>query len=59
MQKRLKVGTVEEKLLFHGTMKKHIKAICDSGFDFRLSGSATGTLYGKGSYFAKDAKYSR
>ncbi|XP_029107526.1 protein mono-ADP-ribosyltransferase PARP12-like [Scleropages formosus] len=46
-----------EKLLFHGTDSKHIKAICQQNFDWRICGTH-GTAYGKGSYFARDAKYS-
>uniref|UniRef100_A0A3B4XL36 Si:ch73-252i11.1 n=1 Tax=Seriola lalandi dorsalis TaxID=1841481 RepID=A0A3B4XL36_SERLL len=47
----------EEKKLFHGTDSKYIDAICLTNFDWRLCG-AHGTAYGKGSYFARDAKYS-
>ncbi|XP_014884327.1 poly [ADP-ribose] polymerase 12 isoform X1 [Poecilia latipinna] len=48
---------VEEKQLFHGTDSKHIDAICLNNFDWRICG-VNGTAYGKGSYFARDAKYS-
>ncbi|XP_043964129.1 protein mono-ADP-ribosyltransferase PARP12 isoform X3 [Gambusia affinis] len=48
---------VEEKQLFHGTDSKHINAICLNNFDWRICG-VNGTAYGKGSYFARDAKYS-
>ncbi|XP_043374979.1 protein mono-ADP-ribosyltransferase PARP12-like isoform X2 [Dermochelys coriacea] len=37
-----------EKLLFHGTSKKHIDAICQQNFDWRICG-LHGTAYGKGS----------
>nr|XP_056718670.1 zinc finger CCCH-type antiviral protein 1-like [Euleptes europaea] len=47
---------VEEKFLFHGT-KSSLEAICNDNFDWRICG-ANGTVYGKGSYFAKDARYS-
>ena len=47
-----------ELQLFHGTQRKHKDAICQQGFDWRLSGSHVGTLYGQGSYFAKKASYS-
>ncbi|EMP23984.1 Poly [ADP-ribose] polymerase 12, partial [Chelonia mydas] len=46
-----------ERLLFHGTSKKHIDAICQQNFDWRICG-LHGTAYGKGSYFARDASYS-
>ncbi|XP_062850762.1 protein mono-ADP-ribosyltransferase PARP12 [Trichomycterus rosablanca] len=46
-----------EKQLFHGTDSKHIDAICLNNFDWRICGTH-GTAYGRGSYFARDAKYS-
>ncbi|XP_077326788.1 protein mono-ADP-ribosyltransferase TIPARP-like [Lithobates pipiens] len=46
-----------ERYLFHGTKSNHIEAIFNQNFDPRVSGK-NGTLYGKGSYFAKDASYS-
>ncbi|XP_066490232.1 protein mono-ADP-ribosyltransferase PARP12-like [Tiliqua scincoides] len=48
---------VDERLLFHGTNKMHVDAICQQNFDWRICG-VHGTAYGKGSYFAKDASYS-
>ncbi|XP_072552007.1 protein mono-ADP-ribosyltransferase PARP12-like [Salminus brasiliensis] len=48
---------VDERYLFHGTDQSIIEAICDQNFDWRVCG-VHGTLYGKGSYFARDAKYS-
>ncbi|NWV03755.1 PAR12 polymerase, partial [Ptilonorhynchus violaceus] len=48
---------VQEKLLFHGTNIIAMKMICTHNFDWRICGS-NGTLYGKGSYFARDACYS-
>ncbi|NXP56748.1 PAR12 polymerase, partial [Heliornis fulica] len=47
----------DERLLFHGTSKKYIEAICHQNFDWRICG-LHGTVYGKGSYFARDASYS-
>lgn len=44
--------------LFHGTRELYIDAICQQGFDWRISGSSVGTKFGKGSYFARDASYS-
>jgi poly [ADP-ribose] polymerase 7/11/12/13 len=47
---------LQEKTLFHGTEKTEtIKHIMNQGFDLRLHGK---TVYGKGCYFARDAKYS-
>ncbi|XP_037552138.1 protein mono-ADP-ribosyltransferase PARP12-like [Nematolebias whitei] len=48
---------VTERQLFHGTDSNHVKAICLKNFDWRICGSH-GTVYGKGSYFARDATYS-
>ncbi|XP_037837273.1 protein mono-ADP-ribosyltransferase PARP12-like isoform X2 [Kryptolebias marmoratus] len=48
---------VTERLLFHGTELKYVDAICLNNFDWRICGTH-GTVYGKGSYFARDAMYS-
>ncbi|XP_069820579.1 protein mono-ADP-ribosyltransferase PARP12-like [Dendropsophus ebraccatus] len=48
---------VKEMWLFHGTDNKHIDAICNQNFDWRLCG-VHGTRYGQGSYFARHAKLS-
>ncbi len=58
MERRLQSGGLEEKFLFHGTRQKYLNAICEQGFDWRIAGMSTGTLYGRGSYFARTAKYS-
>ncbi|CAH1798838.1 unnamed protein product [Owenia fusiformis] len=50
--------TVDERLLFHGTQSKYLEAISQQGFDWRVSGSSVGTVYGKGSYFAPKASFS-
>ncbi|XP_041901490.1 protein mono-ADP-ribosyltransferase PARP12-like isoform X2 [Corvus kubaryi] len=57
MKKLNKLKGVDERLLFHGTSPSHVSAICEQNFDWRLCG-AHGTMYGKGSYFARDASYS-
>ncbi|KAJ6659946.1 hypothetical protein lerEdw1_018143 [Lerista edwardsae] len=46
-----------ERFLFHGTSTSHLHDICRQNFDWRICGTH-GTLYGKGSYFARDASYS-
>ncbi|XP_030071155.1 zinc finger CCCH-type antiviral protein 1 isoform X2 [Microcaecilia unicolor] len=46
-----------EKMLFHGTNESNADTICYHNFDWRICG-VHGTLYGKGSYFARDASYS-
>ncbi|KAM4038270.1 zinc finger CCCH-type antiviral protein 1-like [Anomaloglossus baeobatrachus] len=48
---------VKEMRLFHGTDSRHIDAICNQNFDWRICGTH-GTVYGQGSYFARDASYS-
>ncbi|NXL93483.1 PAR12 polymerase, partial [Alectura lathami] len=57
MKKLHKSKWVDERLLFHGTNASHVPAICEQNFDWRICGSH-GTIYGKGSYFARDASYS-
>ncbi|KAL2076618.1 hypothetical protein ACEWY4_027790 [Coilia grayii] len=49
-------GSTNERLLFHGTDSKHVDAICQRNFDWRVCGTH-GNAYGKGSYFARDASY--
>lgn len=59
MGKKLKPDdTLDERSLFHGTSKQFVEPICQQGFEWRLSGTSVGVLYGNGSYFARDAKYS-
>jgi len=53
MEKRLGRGEGTWHL-FHGPNAKSVDAICKQGFDFRLNSKS---LYGKGSYFARHAKY--
>ncbi|KAL0962869.1 hypothetical protein UPYG_G00346560 [Umbra pygmaea] len=57
MTKNNRGRNVMEKQLFHGTDSKHLNAICLNNFDWRICG-LNGTAYGRGSYFARDAKYS-
>ncbi|KAF3704960.1 Poly [ADP-ribose] polymerase 12 [Channa argus] len=57
MKNNKSVHSVMEKKLFHGTDSKYVDAICSTNFDWRICGTH-GTAFGKGSYFARDAKYS-
>lgn len=57
MQKTNGGKAADERFLYHGTSKKDIDAICQQNFDWRICG-LHGTVYGKGSYFARDASYS-
>jgi hypothetical protein len=42
-----------EWYLFHGTSPEAARQICESSFKLNLSGTRTGTLYGKGVYCAE------
>lgn len=44
---------INEWYLFHGSSTTAARNICINDFKFDLAGSATGTLYGRGSYFAE------
>jgi len=44
---------INEWYLFHGTSASAALNICSTDFKMRLAGTATGTLYGKGSYLAE------
>ncbi|RXN00206.1 Poly [ADP-ribose] polymerase 12 [Acipenser ruthenus] len=57
MKKKNGGESVDEKFLFHGTEQSLLDAICEQNFDWRICG-VHGSLYGKGSYFARDASYS-
>uniref|UniRef100_A0A8C8AI52 Poly(ADP-ribose) polymerase family member 12 n=1 Tax=Otus sunia TaxID=257818 RepID=A0A8C8AI52_9STRI len=57
MQKSNGGKAADERFLFHGTSKNYIDAICQQNFDWRICG-LHGTVYGRGSYFARDASYS-
>lgn len=51
-------GCANERELFHGTLPNLIDVIAKDNLDFRLAGERVGTLFGRGTYFACDAKYS-
>jgi len=44
---------VNEVYLFHGTSIEAAKAISKTGFKISLAGTAAGTAFGKGAYFAE------
>ena len=46
-----------ERFLYHGTKRSNVENINAKGFDRSYSG-AHATLYGKGSYFARNLSYS-
>ncbi|XP_013416716.1 uncharacterized protein LOC106178183 [Lingula anatina] len=48
---------LNEMRLFHGTHQANIDAICRQNLDWRLYGR-NGSVYGQGTYFARDASYS-
>ena len=45
------MGKCNEWLLFHGTNETAANGIASADFTMRLAGTATGTLYGRGTYF--------
>lgn len=49
---------VDVRQLFHGTSHDVVSSICVENFDWRLHGSSSGQMYGRGTYFSTDAKYS-
>ena len=46
-----------ERWLFHGSESSVINDICAQNLDWRLCG-LSGTAYGQGTYFARNASYS-
>ncbi|XP_033095938.1 protein mono-ADP-ribosyltransferase PARP12-like [Anneissia japonica] len=58
MMKKNPSKPVQERLLFHGTTPEKVEDICRDNFDFRLSGTRVGAVYGQGAYFASTSKYS-
>ncbi|XP_077998732.1 uncharacterized protein LOC144451703 [Glandiceps talaboti] len=58
MEKKFSGATQDiEKYLFHGTDKASAQQICKDSFDFRICGK-NATKHGKGTYFARDARFS-
>ncbi|KAM4677791.1 protein mono-ADP-ribosyltransferase PARP11 isoform 2-T7 [Discoglossus pictus] len=57
LKKKKGVSEINEEMLFHGTSTEFVNAICVHNFDWRINGMH-GTLYGKGTYFARDASMS-
>lgn len=49
-------GKVEERMMYHGTREAIAHRIIEMGFDPTAN---TRSAYGKGSYFARDASYSK
>ncbi|XP_070560530.1 protein mono-ADP-ribosyltransferase PARP12-like [Ptychodera flava] len=58
MKQKARNGIVNVRHLFHGTAEDYVDVICRQNFDWRLCGSRVGTKFGKGSYFAKTARFS-
>ncbi|XP_072256471.1 protein mono-ADP-ribosyltransferase PARP11 isoform X2 [Pyxicephalus adspersus] len=54
MKKKKGVPHIAEEMLFHGTNNEFVSAICIHNFDWRINGMH-GTVYGKGTYFARHA----
>ncbi|XP_078314361.1 uncharacterized protein LOC111128440 isoform X2 [Crassostrea virginica] len=58
MEKKNGQRRVNERDLYHGTDPHAVEVICKQNMDFRLAGKKVGHLYGKGTYFARDARKS-
>ncbi|XP_063093783.1 protein mono-ADP-ribosyltransferase PARP11 isoform X8 [Cavia porcellus] len=57
LKKKRGIPQINEQMLFHGTSSEFVEAICIHNFDWRING-IHGALFGKGTYFARDAAYS-
>nr|XP_056711380.1 protein mono-ADP-ribosyltransferase PARP11 isoform X2 [Euleptes europaea] len=57
LKKKRRVFFINEQMLFHGTSGEFVEAICIHNFDWRINGMHA-AVYGKGTYFARDASYS-
>ncbi|XP_023372842.1 poly [ADP-ribose] polymerase 11 isoform X1 [Otolemur garnettii] len=57
LKKKRGVPQINEQMLFHGTSSEFVEAICIHNFDWRING-IHGAVFGKGTYFARDAAYS-
>ncbi|KAL1772726.1 poly [ADP-ribose] polymerase 11 isoform X3 [Sigmodon hispidus] len=57
LKKKRGVPQINEQMLFHGTSSEFVEAICIHNFDWRING-VPGAVFGKGTYFARDAAYS-
>ncbi|XP_063301446.1 protein mono-ADP-ribosyltransferase PARP11 isoform X1 [Pelobates fuscus] len=57
LKKKKGVSHINEEMLFHGTGTEFVEAICIHNFDWRVNGMH-GTVYGKGTYFARYASLS-
>ncbi|XP_012311321.1 protein mono-ADP-ribosyltransferase PARP11 isoform X1 [Aotus nancymaae] len=57
LKKKRGVPQINEQMLFHGTSSEFVEAICIHNFDWRING-VHGAIFGKGTYFARDAAYS-
>ncbi|PVD37099.1 hypothetical protein C0Q70_04093 [Pomacea canaliculata] len=58
MERKYGLGAANELALFHGTSFKCVEAIQHQNIDPLLAGENVGTIWGKGAYFAIDAKIS-
>ncbi|XP_015267804.1 PREDICTED: poly [ADP-ribose] polymerase 11-like [Gekko japonicus] len=57
LKKKRGASFINEHMLFHGTSGEFVEAICIHNFDWRINGMHA-AVYGKGTYFARDASYS-
>ncbi|XP_020664917.1 protein mono-ADP-ribosyltransferase PARP11 isoform X2 [Pogona vitticeps] len=57
LKKKRGIPFINEHMLFHGTSSEFVEAICIHNFDWRINGMHA-AVYGKGTYFSRDASYS-
>lgn len=58
MEFKYSLGCANEQILFHGTPARSVEPIQHQNIDPLLAGSNVGAIWGKGAYFAVDAKQS-
>jgi len=59
IQSRTPFTSLVERQLFHGTQDEQVvQAIFRQNFDWRMSGIANDVMYGHGTYFARDSRFS-
>ncbi|KAK7486057.1 hypothetical protein BaRGS_00022666, partial [Batillaria attramentaria] len=58
MERKYGLGCAQELSLFHGTPAKSVEPIQHQNIDPLLAGNNVGAIWGKGAYFAVDAKQS-
>ena len=58
MEFKYGLGCANEQILFHGTPARSVEPIQHQNIDPLLAGSNVGAIWGRGAYFAVEAKHS-